>query len=63
MILDQAEGSLGHDAGANVEISGVAGAEGQRMLGEAVLGDMGVGGREDVALGSVESAWGRRVVV
>lgn len=63
MILDQAEGSLGHDAGANVEVSGVAGAEGQRMLGEAVLGDMGIGGRKNVALGSVESTWRRWVVV
>lgn len=63
MVLDQAKGAIGQKAGAYVQVSSIAGSEGQRMLREAVLGDMRVGGREDGALGSVEGAGRRRVVV
>ncbi|ROV89345.1 hypothetical protein VMCG_09644 [Cytospora schulzeri] len=43
---DQAEGAVREHVGADVEVAGVAGAEGEGLGGEAVLGD--VGGRRVV---------------
>ncbi len=63
VVLDQAEGAPGHQVGADVQVAGVAGAERQRVLREAVLGDVLVGGGEDGLLARVEDACGRRVVV
>ena len=63
MIPDEAEGALGECAGADIKVPGIAGAKTQGSVGEAVLGDMLVGGGEDSLLGSSEWAGGRRVVV
>lgn len=63
MVPDQAEGALGQQVRADVGVAGVAGAEGQGVLREAVLGHVRVGGGEDGLLARVEDARGRRVVV
>ena len=63
VVLDQAEGAFGHDIGADVEVAGVAGAEGERLVGEAVVGHMAVGGRQDLTFGGIEGARRGRVVV
>jgi hypothetical protein len=57
VVADQAELAVGQDAGADVGVSGVAGAEADGAQGEAVLGDVLVGGGQDVA---VDGAKGRR---
>jgi hypothetical protein len=59
----QVECAVGEEIGADVEVAGVAGAEGDSLCREAVLRYVGVGGREDGALGGVEGAWWWRVVV
>lgn len=63
MVLDQAEGTLGHDVGADVEVAGVAGAEGERLVREAVLWHMTVGRRQNLPLGGFEGTQRGRVVV
>lgn len=63
MVPDEAEGTLGEQVRADVEVAGVAGAEGQGVLREAVLGHVLVGGGEDGLFAGVEDAGGRRVVV
>lgn len=62
--LDQAEDAIGeHTAGADVEVADITGAEGEGPLREAVLGDVGVGGGQDGALGGGVGLRGGRVVV
>lgn len=63
VVPDEAEGALRQQVGADVEVTGVAGAEGQGVGGEAVLGDVAVGGGEDGLLGGAEDARRRRVVI
>lgn len=63
VVLDEGEGSVGEDAGADVGEAGVAGAVGQGGLGEAMFGDVLVGGGEDCRLSGAEGTRGRRVVV
>lgn len=64
VVADEAEGALGEQVRADVEVAGVAGAEGQGVPREAVLGHVRVGGGEDGLLAGVEDAsGGGRVVV
>lgn len=63
VVADEAEGALGQQVRADVEVAGVAGAEGQGVPREAVLGHVPVGGGEDGLLAGVEDAGGGRVVV
>jgi len=63
MIEDQAESAVGEHAGADVEKACVAGAEAEGPLGEAVFGNMTVGGGEDGVFDGAECALGRGVVV
>jgi hypothetical protein len=61
--LDQTENFLRQQIRADVHVAGVAGAERQRMLGEAVLGHVGKGGRQNRAFGFAEWSWRRGVLV
>jgi hypothetical protein len=63
VVADEAKGPVSEDARADVGKAGVAGTETQGALGEAVFGDMLVGGREDGLFGLAKRARGRRVVV
>lgn len=64
VVSYQTEGAVGQHARANVEVSGIAGAEPEGTRGEAVLGDVLVGGRQKCLLGAAtKSTFGGRVVV
>lgn len=56
VVADEAEDALGKQIGADVEVAGIAGTKHQGLLGEAVLGDMGVRGRQEGLFLLVERA-------
>lgn len=60
---DEAEDALGQQVRADVEVAGVAGAEGEGVVREAVGGDVGVGGAQQGALGRAEGPLGWKMVV
>lgn len=54
MVANEAECAVGKHAGTYVEVACVFGAETEGALGEAVLGDVGVGRGEDGFFGGGE---------
>jgi hypothetical protein len=63
MVADEAEGSVGEDAGTDVREASVAGAQAEGTLGEAMLGNVLVGGGQNGLLDGGEGSLGGRVVV
>lgn len=63
VVRDEAEGPVSEDAGADVGVTGVAGAQAKGPLGEAMLGDVLVGGSEYRLLDGDEGPRCGRVVV
>lgn len=63
MPADEAEDALGQQVRADVEVAGVAGAEGESVVREAVGGDVGVGGAQQGAFGRAKGALGWGTVV
>lgn len=63
VVVYQAELAIGQDAGADVWVSGIAGTEANGAQGEAMLGNVLVGGGEDGPVDGAKGPWRRRVVV
>lgn len=63
MPPDEVEDAIGEEVGADVEVTGVAGAQGEGLGREAVLGHVRVGGGKEETLDFVKGAWGWGMVV
>lgn len=63
VISDQAKGTVGDDAGTDVEITRVSSAESEGLLGEAMFGNVLVRSRENGLFSIAKSTGRRRVVV
>ncbi|KAK1248157.1 hypothetical protein MKX08_006377 [Trichoderma sp. CBMAI-0020] len=63
VVVYQTELAIGQDAGADVWVSGIAGTEANGAQGEAMLGNVLVGGGEDGPVDGAKGSWRRRVVV